>query len=346
MSPTSHFLLVIFLALSLFALFQPVLVAAEMDEDSTIAPSNRAARFNSALKETQTQLYFILGNSTHRSDLVHKFIEDMQLDPKYVTITHAVDRSHIPVSTFGDFVEAGWVKHFYWKGYISDHRNKMAQHHHHSSLAGRWALQLSVIRAMEMFARSDYQNMVIFEDDVTIAGGLSVEKVHEVAETMIRLPADQWDLQYLGWCWECAELHERTFASDASQYHINAVFPLCRHSILYSRKAVQWYLKVWRPVYFLGGDEQLIRRVCEYSLKKIRPLQPLFAQSNSLAFKDSHLGNTDEKSTFFKWTDCKAWRSMCVVNKTASLEYNQLGRTPPDDLHTIDNILKKIHCGL
>ena len=294
---------------------------------------------NAALEESGTHMYFILSNSTTRAHLVYNFLSALNVAPEHVTIISALDISLIPPSRFGEFVDAGLIGHWYWKGLIKEGGKKFAEHAEQSSVRGRWALQLSVVRAMETFVKSPYKNMLLLEDDVALSPDVTREKIIAVANEMIQLPHSKWDVQYLGWCWECAVMSMRTF-QEGEPVYTKALFPLCRHSVLYSRTTINWYLKVWYPLHFLGGDEQLIRLACSYGIKKIRPKAPLFVQSNNKAYQDSHLGNTDIKSAFFDWTDCKRWRSLCKSNKQTASNFSHLSATPPDDLSTIDKLFR------
>jgi hypothetical protein len=217
---------------------------------------------------------------------------------------------------------------------------KFAEHYDTAAVRGRWALQLSVVRAMEAFAKSSHENMMLFEDDVVVSPSLALEKIISTTINMIRLPTDKWNIQYLGWCWECAEMSSRNFTSNGPLY-TDATFPLCRHSIMYSRRTIQWYLKVWRPPHFLGGDEQLIRLACNYKVKKVRTMEPLFIQSNINAYQDSGLGNTDSKQAFYEWLDCKRWRLMCKSLPNATAQFDYLSQTPPDDLDSVTKFFLK-----
>jgi len=320
------------------------IIDAILDTDSSLT------NINKALYDTKTHIFIILSNSTHRARLVDDFLESIDVDRKHVTLIPSIDGSRVPVSRYGDFVRRGWLGNWYWKGLLKEGSKKFPEHHDQSSVRGRWALQMSVIDTMENFLKTDFENMLIFEDDAAISKDLSREKIFETFVYMLRLDKSLWDLQYLGWCWECATSSERNLiGGDISKYksengknhiYMKALFPLCRHAILYSRRTVNWYLKVWRPVHFLGGDEQLVRLVCRYGLKKIRTMEPLFIQSTSHAYKDSKLGNTDTKDTFFEWTNCRRWRKMCMKNTSAVIEFNELSMNPPKNLHTVQSIFE------
>ena len=307
---------------------------------SAVRAEYAADSMNKALTDTKTHMYFILSNSTTRAKLIYNFITTLDVAPEHVTIVHATDASSVPMSRFGDFVDAGWVGNWYWKGLVKEGTKKFVEHSEGTAVRGRWALQLSVVRAMEAFVKSPHENMMLFEDDVAMSPDVALEKIISTTINMIRLPANKWDLQYLGWCWECADMDSRSFTSDGPLF-TQALFPLCRHSIMYSRLTVQWYLKVWRPPHFLGGDEQLIRLACNYKVKKIRSMEPLFIQSNINAYQDSHLGNTDLKRSFFDWTECGRWKSMCKSLSNGTAQFNLLGETPPDDLDSVTNFFMK-----
>ena len=303
--------------------------------------------FNNAMAATNTHAYFITSNSSSRQQLVQNFISIMRLDERHVTRVPAINRHIIPISKAPYFVENNWFGTWYFKGLVREGFKTEVMNPDYSKLRGRLALQLSVIRVMEMFIQSSYDNLIIFEDDIVLSRVLPISRVIDIAAKMIRLPRDEFDIAYFGYCYECANENEKSYqnATESSPLYVRARLPLCRHAILYSRRTINWYLKTWRPQRFQGGDEMLARLLCRYGLKKIRTWEPLFNQYSSKDFRDSLLGNYDEKDAFFNFECTRWWKGKCRTRSVDKASFQELSQTPPEDTNTIAKLFPHIMLG-
>ena len=178
-------------------------------------------------------------------------------------------------------------------------------------------------KAMQLFLDSKYENFIVFEDDVVINPKLN--NVRHLFAGMLSIPKPKWDIQYLGFCFECGNQNRNrnqrsAMASSSWGVFEEAVFPLCTHAIMFSRAAATLIMNTYTPFVNNKGDWILHILACQFGLKVIRPLEPLFLQ-NVTSFgvdRDSRLGNDNDKRAFAHWVKCDKEKQRCQAMRNHS----------------------------
>lgn len=133
----------------------------------------------------------------------------------------------------------------------------------------RYLCQLGKIRVIETFLASRYEQMILFEDDVTIADKYNSAEATEYLRLMLEIPAGSYDMQFLGYCFECYRRDEKVLLNstvpirDGRQLHYTrALMPLCNHAVLFQKKAAKAFVKYSRP-FRKPGDVALTHVMCK-----------------------------------------------------------------------------------
>jgi hypothetical protein len=127
---------------------------------------------------------------------------------------------------------------------------------------GRLACQLSLVTVLQTFLNSSNSAAVVFEDDVNIASGFSYAEAQSLMASMLRIPAREWDLQYLGFCFSCDST--ATLTGDL-RWVVKGLIPLCTHAIVFNRRAAKIFLDQWAPL-LQPGDVTLSHIICKFGM--------------------------------------------------------------------------------
>ena len=250
-------------------------------------------------------------------------IETMKLlqlkEDEHYTIINAIEGIRLTEDDIDIYVDNNIVSPNY---FTSNGHSKMKKNKYWNVFNGeknRLGLQLSYLKTMSTFLLSEsrFSLALVLEEDATL--GMNVNDASQLLTKVLHLPLNL-DVFYLGWCYECNE------SKTIQKWYTEALYPLCRHSILWTRTAAQWYMDVVKPLRypFRGGDQLLAHYLCAYSITKRRLTKdPIFVQN--LTTRHSTLQNHDKKDLFFPsdWT-CDRWKSMC---NNAKVMYNKYNKT-------------------
>ena len=276
-------------------------------------------------------------------NLLVEVLEFSQRDAdKYITRVPTVDKSDIwfEKKSFKDEIFSwGFVTPNYFNGSLyaratrRDNRpgSKPINEKEKKRNAGRLACFLSHVKAYRLFVASNYSSALIFEDDAQFAPtnelqliygmldanhGKLVSKVEDLRkqrvllERMLLLDSKLWDLQYLGFCFECggnseqfpfhaAKQHYLWHGIDAfltnatselqatnmyNSYYFDAIMPQCAHSYVINRHFLSLYFQEnLNPKIkdHLSSDGLMAYILCKYKLKKVRSIIPIFYQADA-----------------------------------------------------------------
>lgn len=197
---------------------------------------------------------------------------------------------------------------------------------------GRLALILTTSDLLTAFYRQhkSIDNLLLLEDDVMMAPRYqsNPNEFLKVLRSHLFLTPSLWDLQYLGFCFECGNrsfysdefipLTRETNGTSAIQslssnpsnisplgnnlFAVKAIFPLCKHAILLNRHFIRVYIQNFRPLSNNKGDWIFHQISCRFQLKVLRPLSSLFVQNITSM---SMLGNNNDKREFAHWVSCR-----------------------------------------
>lgn len=147
---------------------------------------------------------------------------------------------------------------------------------YHSGIK-RYVVQRTKIKILRNFLRSKYDTMIMFEDDVALNTEYFDEEGAVTATAAMLNTADKWDLQYLGFCFECKHvggggkhnfLEIPGFQSSKEDFYYQTAFmPLCNHAVIFSKKAAKAFIELSRPFHFLG-DLILTHIICLTGMQK------------------------------------------------------------------------------
>ena len=111
--------------------------------------------------------------------------------------------------------------------------NERTVHKNANLKKGQVACHLSHLQALKKLLQdASAQSILVFEDDLKVVENLEVVK-HELEATMQEVPLD-WDVLYLGKCWESC-MHSTPVGMRVLQTET----ALCRHAIAFSRRAAE-----------------------------------------------------------------------------------------------------------
>jgi hypothetical protein len=215
---------------------------------------------------------------------------------------------------------------------------------------GRLALILTIHDLLFSFYHHQraFENILLFEDDVMIAPKYQSndKQFRKLLNFHLSLPASLWDLQYLGFCFECGNksFYSEQFVpltspqqltlepngttnfplispdpftspplleAEEDLFAVKAIFPLCKHAIILNRHFIRLYLQHYRPLSNNKGDWIFHQISCQFQLKVLRPLSSLFVQNISSVYSGSMLGNNNDKRDFAHWVSCRKEYDHC-----------------------------------
>ena len=263
---------------------------------------------NEVLTATNTRLYFLMGTQASRIRYVNTFIKDMAFDRNYIQFVQCVrkeklNRIELYNLKVQNFITDQWIER-----YITGVDDPMSK----DKNLGKLALMLTLQNAMKMFLKSPYTNMLVFEDDVMInTAEFNKSTAQQELSKMIALPQTQWDIQYLGFCFECGNATGYTPPPLVDNRYTQAVFPLCKHALLMSRSMVELFVKAHTPVTNNKGDWVFHEVACRHHLNVLRTRVPLFLQRGSEKMESS-LGNHNDKRPFAQWVSCEQEEKKCM----------------------------------
>jgi hypothetical protein len=263
---------------------------------------------NEIFNETQTIAYIILGPDQQRHEMVTNFLHSIQLSPAHYRLYHATDRSlitqkHLNLLKKQHFFDEKWENR-----YLID-----VQPQSRVKNLGKLALILTTHSIfLDFLQQKSFQSLLVFEDDVMVSQRYQQNQTLflEHLSELLTLPPSHWDLQYLGFCFECG--NETSYLPQIYNHlAVKAVFPLCKHAILMSRTFVAVYLSHYRPLQSNKGDWIFHQIACQFHLKVLRPMTSLFSQNLTVAGVESMLGNQNDKREFTKTVSCLREEELC-----------------------------------
>jgi len=145
---------------------------------------------------------------------------------------------------------------------------------------GRKYCHASHMYTISIFLSSNYNNCLILEDDLEYS-----KYYHEIDTVMQHVPAN-FDILYLGYCWDVCRKQERV-----NEYISIPYYPKCRHAYALSKKGALKIMHYIKPMKEMPGDKLLGTLVRERKLIAYCVTNPIFLQ-NRVHFK-SNLGNQD-----------------------------------------------------
>jgi hypothetical protein len=304
------------------------------------------------LFETNTIIYFLLGPSKQRQEMVHNFINELSLSPQDYEIHQAIPIHFVNLTFLQNLKTEKYLTYRFLQHHFMDphnhNRTNSTSNQKISANKGKLALVMSVHAAFASFLSSNYSHLLLFEDDVMINpryhhhhSPLSLTPAHRHVHSskrtitpttnkqslmtqlshFLHLSPSLWDIQYLGFCYECGNLTnyppERQVAPGTPP-HLNVyrgVVPLCTHANLLTRKFILSYLQHTHPLPSIDGDWLFLYVACVSNLKIIRPKFSFFSQNLSLNI--SFLGHSDQKKEF-GGRSCARYEWQChqIQNKT------------------------------
>ena len=282
------------------------------------------------LKDTNTKVYGILGNNKSRYIHLKKFLIGLGLHYKgshdyvdfimgftnlnmnFITDKWLIDNNIVEKWIFSSIRDRlHWFRRSIFQ---SDIKGEYYMHDKRLQQRSQLAHLFSFIYTLQIFVNSGHENMILLEDDVTLNPYLSYDDARVMLIALLKLPKEEWDVQYLGYCYECDIVN---YKKKNETFYKSALHPLCTHSMLISRKAAIIFLHEWRPVWNRATDEMFLSILCKYgfeNLKAIRPVQPIFNQRNAL--NDSYLKSVDLKEPFYsqRGRKCNRFYKACRKN--------------------------------
>jgi hypothetical protein len=265
------------------------------------------------LIETKTRIYFLLGSQKERVHNINAFIIDMGFErQQYEFIScvkkESLDENQLHFLIYKKFITDAWVRRYLYG--VNDPISK-------DKNLGRLALMLTLDNAMKRFIRSNFENMLVFEDDVMVNQlSFTTLTAQNALSRMISIPHATWDIQYLGFCYECGNRTAYVAPPVYDDLYTAAVFPLCKHAILMARNMVKLFLDVQTPVAGNKGDWIFHAIACKYDLRVLRTVVPIFNQNITGNFV-SALGNNNDKRHFAKWVGCAREQKTCASLKNS-----------------------------
>lgn len=204
--------------------------------------------------EKKIHAYFLYGGKIDRKDNCIQLMKDLGLDQRHFDFIDG-PRKITPAE----------ISEFKRNGSLSNNFNKSKS----SMGMGRFLCQLGKLRVMTAFLESNYDEMILFEDDVTVSGKYHLQEAVEYFRLMLSIPTTQYDMQFLGFCFECyrrapemqlghnlGNMTNKTFSAT------QVLMPLCNHAVLFKRKAVKAFMQLSKP-FKTPGDIALTYAICK-----------------------------------------------------------------------------------
>ena len=142
-------------------------------------------------------------------------------------------------------------------------------HSHYGMGITRYLCQLGKLRVVNAFLASRYEQMILFEDDVSIAEKYNIMEANEYLRLMLEIPSESYDMQFLGYCFECYRRDEKVLLNASvpirggrQLHYTRALMPLCNHAVLFKKKSAKAFLRYSRP-FRKPGDVALTHVICK-----------------------------------------------------------------------------------
>jgi hypothetical protein len=264
---------------------------------------------NDLFLTTQTVAYIILGPDRLRHMMIKQFLQSIHLDSSHYYLYPAIYRSQLTPNYLKSLKKQRYFDENWEKRYLIEVQTQSREKN-----LGRLALIMTTHNIFLNFSSSrlrSKKSLLIFEDDVMVSPRF--QQNHSLflnhLSHFMTLPTSDWDLQYLGFCFECGNTSSY-LPQIYDHMAVKAVFPLCKHAILINRSFVRYYLSHYRPLQSNKGDWIFHQISCQYHLKVLRPTMSLFSQ-NMTAGIESMLGNQNDKREFAKTVSCQRELELC-----------------------------------
>ncbi len=262
-----------------------------MNLDGLLARDNEKIA-QETLSETLNDLgvgvYVILSNVASRRQQIKALINSMNLK-QHTMYFEQVDKSLYLQS---NYTQRLIRKHKIDAGMASLRKN-----------AGIFACSFSHKKLLENFLKSDKDAAIMLEDDVILAGNMTLNDGMIKLAKALQIPRREWNIQYLGWCYELCTTCDATCSrclgleghvpfgkssddgnginyTGTGALYAPAMRPLCTHSFILDRVSAALLLNNFFPVHD-AYDNYITDTACKYDLKAIRTLTPLFDQDRS-----------------------------------------------------------------
>lgn len=267
------------------------------------------------LKDTDTQVYGILGNNKRRYIKLKEFLIGIGLHYKgqHQRTEFILGYTNLNMNKSTDiwltqngivekwlFTAARDRVNWFRRSIFTPEREGKEYYIHSKRMIARYQMAhlFSFINALQIFVNSGKKQMLLLEDDVYLNPYLSYEDTRIMMTALFYRPQSTWDVQHLGYCYEC-DIVDTKNAQET--FYKKSTHPLCTHSLLISRKMAILFLHEWRPVSSRGTDEILLQLLCKYGhyVKAVRPVQPIMTQRSDNS-NNSYLSSTDLKTPFYE----------------------------------------------
>lgn len=256
--------------------------------NSTSPSSYSELSLPSLFDKKKIHAYFLSGGSNDRTENCLQMMRSMKLEPKHYDIIPGP--MHFSNSQIAQSIQEGSLAPDW-----NTSRYQMS--------IKRFLCHLGKIKVLEAFLASDYEEMILFEDDVSLASKYSAKEAAEFMRLMLALPTEDYDMQYLGYCFECyrregAKIQLNStikLTNNKKFFYTRVLMPLCNHAVLFKRKSAKAFIALSRP-FKMPSDVALTHAICKTGQIALRPAYPIFVQNR----KDlgSFMGHNNEVPAF------------------------------------------------
>jgi hypothetical protein len=200
--------------------------------------------------------YFLLGGNRDRAEGCLKVVKSFGLESRHYDFISG------PTKLTDDEI---FALHKDWS--LANFENSTLQEQ-----TGSLLVQLGILRVMNAFLASEHEEMILFKDNVAVPGMFDLFDAVEYARLMLSIPTEEYDMQYLGYCYECMRPVDEIrlgFHSGKPFYYTQALMPLCNHAVLLKRKAVKVFMELTTP-FNRPGDISLAHATCSTGMMIVR----------------------------------------------------------------------------
>jgi len=180
--------------------------------------------------QKKIHVYFLSGDNSTRKENCLKMMKKLQLEPRHYDFIHG------PME-----MSSQQVAEAIQTGALSPRWN---QSRYHMGIK-RYLCHLGKMKVLQAFLGSAYEEMILYEDDVALSTKYNSSEAAEYMRLMLTIPSQDYDMQYLGYCFECyrygydkVELSSSMALREGKQFHYARVLmPLCNHAVLFKKKS-------------------------------------------------------------------------------------------------------------
>jgi GR25 family glycosyltransferase involved in LPS biosynthesis len=137
-----------------------------------------------------------------------------------------------------DFCESFKIRPVLFNAILKDQIN---YDNAHNLKMGEIACALSHENVLQNFLKTDAKHILIFEDDIMYLSdnfytnmNINLKFINDYIENAFKSLPDDWDLLYLGRCWDNCSNHIKI-----NDFIVKTKRTLCNHAIVFSRKGAQ-----------------------------------------------------------------------------------------------------------